>query len=216
MEERREHPGADVVSDLATARYEGEPLPIDEIIATVAFLLTAGVETTERALTSLFRHLALNPGVWDEVLRARRADHAFLLSLSAETLRCFSPVQGLTRAAHVDVAVHGVALRAGDRVLVSLSSANRDPSVFDEPERLNPERWLGNAERQFLAGGRVLPFGAGRHHCAGSRLAATEMVHAIREFCDRVAWLEPVGELPPAEGLLLNSPPSLPLILHPA
>jgi cytochrome P450 len=195
--------------------YDDEPLPIDEIVASVALLLTAGVETTERALTSLFRHLALNPGVWDEV-RARRADRAFLLSLSAETLRCFSPVQGLTRAAHVDVAVHGVRLGAGDRVLVSLSSANRDLRVFDEPERFDPERWLGNAERQFLAGGRVLPFGADRHHCAGSRLAATEMVHAIREFCERVAWLEPVGELPRAEGLLLNSPPSLPVILHPA
>ena len=215
VEQRREQPGADVVSDLATARYDGEPLAIDEIVATVAFLLTAGVETTERALTSLFRHLALNPDTWEQV-RARRADRTFLLSLSAETLRCFSPVQGLTRAAHVDVTVGDVTLRAGDRVLVSLSSANRDPRVFDDPDRFDAERWLANAERQFVAGGRVLPFGAGRHHCAGSRLAATEMVHAIREFCDRVARLEPVGELPRAEGLLLNSPPSLPLILHPA
>jgi pulcherriminic acid synthase len=213
--QRREHPGADVVSDLATARYDGEPLAIDEIVATVAFLLTAGVETTERALTSLFRHLALNPDTWEQV-RARRADRTFLLSLSAETLRCFSPVQGLTRAAHVDVTVGDVALDAGDRVLVSLSSANRDPRVFDDPERFDSERWLDNAERQFVAGGRVLPFGAGRHHCAGSPLAATEMVHAIREFCDRVEWLEPAGDLPVAEGLLLNSPPSLPVILHPA
>ena len=55
VEERRAAPGSDMISDLATAEYDGAPFPTEEIIATVAFLLTAGIETVERALTSLLR-----------------------------------------------------------------------------------------------------------------------------------------------------------------
>jgi pulcherriminic acid synthase len=213
--ERRASPGTDMVSGLAQATYDGEPLPFDEIVATVLFLLVAGVETTERALTSLFRHLALHPELWEEV-RARREDETFLRSLSAEALRCFSPVQGLTRSAHEAVEFHGTRVEPGDRLLLLLGSANRDRRVFEDPESFRADRWMDHAERQFLAGGTILPFGAGRHHCAGSRLAAVEMGHAIREFCARVARIEPVGELPREEGLLLTSPPSLPVVLHPA
>jgi pulcherriminic acid synthase len=213
--ERRQTPGSDIVSDLATATYDGEPFPFDEIVATVAFLITAGGETTERALTSLFRHLALHPDMWREV-RARREDRTFLLSLSAEALRLWGPIQGLTRGTIRPTSFYGQTIDADERLVLMLGAANRDPRAFDAPERFDPERWIDNAERQFVAGGRVLPFGAGRHHCAGSRLAATEMVHAIREFCARVDHLEPVGELPGMEGLLLTSPPSLPVICHPA
>ena len=67
VEERRLRPGSDMISDLATASYDGEPYPTDEIIATVAFLLTAGIETVERALTSLLRHLALDRDEWDQL-----------------------------------------------------------------------------------------------------------------------------------------------------
>ena len=59
--ERRAEPGEDLISDLVTAEYDGEPLSEEEIAATVVFLLTAGVETTERVLTSTFRRLALDP-----------------------------------------------------------------------------------------------------------------------------------------------------------
>ncbi len=213
--ERRQTPGSDIVSDLATASYDGEPFPFDEIVATVAFLITAGGETTERALTSLFRHLALHPDLWREV-RARREDRTFLLSLSAEALRLWGPIQGLTRGTIRPTSFYGQPIDAGETLVLMLGAANRDPRVFDDPDRFDPERWVDNAERQFLAGSRVLPFGAGRHHCAGSRLAATEMVHAIREFCARVDHLEPVGELPGMEGLLLTSPQTLPVICHPA
>ena len=67
VEERRERPGSDMISDLAQASYDGEPYPTEEIIATVAFLLTAGIETVERALTSLLRHLALDREEWDRL-----------------------------------------------------------------------------------------------------------------------------------------------------
>jgi pulcherriminic acid synthase len=215
VEERRRNPGSDLVSELAVAEYDGEPFPFDEIVATVAFLLTAGVETTERVLASLFRHMALEPDQW-EALRARREDPEFLLSLSAEALRYFPPVHGLTRGAATEVEFHGVTVKPGERLVTFLVSANRDEEHFDRPHEFDPDRWIGNAERQFVAGGKILPFGIGRHHCAGSRLAGTEMVHGIRELADRVARIEPDGELPPAEGLMLNSPTRLPVTLRAA
>jgi pulcherriminic acid synthase len=215
VEERRRNPGIDMVSDLAQAEYDGEPFPFEEIVATVAFLLTAGVETTERVLASLFRHMALHPDQWD-ALRERREDRNFLQSLSAEALRYFPPVHGLTRGVATEVTFHGQTIQAGERLMVSLVSANRDEEHFDRSQEFDPDRWLGNAERQFVAGGKILPFGAGRHHCAGSRLAGVEMVHGIRELADRVAVIQPDGELPEAEGFMLNSPMLLPVTLRAA
>lgn len=213
VEQRRRNPGADLVSDLAVARYDGEPFPFEEIVATVTFLLTAGVETTERVLASLFRYMTLQPEVW-AVVRERREDRTFLQSLSAEALRCFPPVSGLTRAAATEARLDGVDVAPGDRLVVFLASANRDEDHFDHSQAFEPERWIDDPQRQFVTGGKILPFGAGRHHCAGSRLAATEMVHAIHVLAERVGWLEADGTLPPAEGLMLTSPPRLPVILH--
>ncbi len=213
VDERRRSPGADMVSDIAQASYDGEPFPFDEIVATVAFLLTAGVETTERVLASLFRYYALDADQW-QALRERRGDPMLMMSVAAEGLRYFPPVQGLTRRAAVEAEFHGIMVKRDERIVVFMGSANRDEEQFEDAQRFDPERWLGNAEQQFVTGGRILPFGSGRHHCAGSRLAATEMVHGIRELAERVAWLEPDGEMPPAEGLMLNSPPRVPVTLH--
>jgi pulcherriminic acid synthase len=212
IEERRRAPGEDMISDLATATYDGEPLPHAEIVATVAFLLTAGVETSERLLTSLLRRAALDPPEWRSI-RDHAEDEPWLTALAAEALRFYPPVQGLTRRAEGEVEFHGQPIGRGERIVVLLASANRDPSVFDEPDRFDPARFGDDAERQFTTAGRVLPFGAGRHHCAGSRLAKVEIVEALAALARRFARLEPAGELPEAEGLMLRSPPALPVVL---
>jgi pulcherriminic acid synthase len=213
VEERRLHPGSDMISDLATASYDGEPYPTSEIIATVAFLLTAGIETVERALTSLLRHLALDRDEWDGLV-ARIEDPEYVLSLSAESLRLYPPVQGTIRRATEPMELHGVTIQPDDKVIVLIASANRDEDRFDDALAFRAGRFLDNPDRQFTNAGDVLPFGAGRHHCAGSRLAGTEMVHSLQQLVRRTAWLEPQGDLPGGDGLLLRSPPSLPVVLH--
>lgn len=215
VEERRANPGSDMISDLATATYDGEPFPTEEIIATVAFLLTAGIETVERALTSLLRHLALDRHEWDEMC-ARIDDPDYLLALSAESLRLYPPVQGTIRRATVETRFHGETIRPDDKVIVLIAAANRDPDRFEAPDEFRPGRFADNPDRQYTNAGDVLPFGAGRHHCAGSRLAGAEMVRSLQQLVRRVAWLEPIEPLPGGEGLLLHSPPSLPVILHAA
>jgi pulcherriminic acid synthase len=214
VEERRARPGSDMISDLATAEYDGEPFPTEEIIATVAFLLTAGIETVERALTSLLRHVALDRDEWDEMC-ARAGDAEYLLALSAESLRVYPPVQGTIRRATGVVDFHGATVQPDHKLIVLIAAANRDPDRFPDPDAFRPGRFFENPDRQYTNAGDVLPFGAGRHHCAGSRLAGTEMVRSLQELVRRVAWIEPIEPLPPGEGLLLHSPATLPVILHP-
>jgi cytochrome P450 len=216
IEERRAHPGTDLISDLVGAEYDGEPLSHEEIAATVVFLLTAGVETTERVLTSTFKHLALDLDEW-EALRERRDDAPALSAFSAEALRLYPPVNGLTRKVVETVELAGTEVPAGDKVLVLIASANRDETRFPDPQRFDRDRFADGPDRQFTSNGDVLPFGAGTHHCTGSRLAQSELVHGFGTFARRVASIEPAAaELPRAEGFILRSPPSLPVVLRPA
>lgn len=211
---RRASPGADLISDLVTAEYDGQPLSEEEIAATVVFLLTAGVETTERVLTSMFRDLALDHAEWD-ALRERRDDPTALAAFAAEALRVHPPVNALTRKANETVELAGHDVAEGEKVVVLLASANRDDEHFADPQRFDRDRFAEKPDRQFTSAGEILPFGAGTHHCTGSRLAQTELVHAFGKLATRVGAIEPaVAELPRAEGFVLRSPPALPVVLR--
>jgi cytochrome P450 len=214
IEQRRRAPGKDLLSDLVTAEYDDAPIPHEEIVSNVIFLLAAGVETTERVLTSVLRHMALEPDQW-AWLKANYRDPDALASFSAEALRLYPPVSAFVRAVLADTELAGQPVRAGDKVVSISASGNCDDSHFADPMRFDPTRFLANSERQFAVGGDILSFGDGMHHCVGSRLAKVEMAHAFSEFLDRVARIEPVGSLPPGEGFIFNSPPTLPVILHP-
>jgi len=214
LEQRREHPGEDLVSDLVTARYDGEPLPDDEIVSIVGQLLPAGVETTERVLTCALRLLAGDPALWEH-LRSSRESDASLASFGAEALRLYPPIQAANRVALTDTSVAGRTISAGDRVVALLAAANRDEQRFDEPERFDPDRFLPNPDRQYTSAGDVLPFGAGMHHCTGSRLAEAEIVAALRALLVRVGRIEPLEPSPDVGGLVLWSPASLRVKLHP-
>jgi len=213
IEERRRAPGEDLVSALVTAEYDGEPLSEEEVAANVVFLLAAGVETTERVLTSVFKRLALDPAEWD-VLRSLRHDRTALVAFAAEALRFYPPVNGIMRQAAAHAEVGGEPVEPGDLLVVLLASANRDESRFPDADRFDRDRFAVRPERQFTAAGEILPFGAGAHHCTGSRLAQAELVEGLAALLDRVARIEPHGELPPAEGFMLHSPPALPVVLR--
>lgn len=215
IEQRRKSPGKDLLSDLVSAEYDGEPIPHEEIVSNVIFLLAAGVETTERVLTSVLRHVALDPAEW-EWLKANYKDPEALASFSAEALRVYPPVSAFVRTALQDAELAGQPVKAGEKVLSISASGNADDRHFADPLRFDHGRFMGHSERQFTVGGDILSFGDGMHHCVGSRLAKVEMAHAFTEFLDRVGRIEPVGSLPPGEGFIFNSPPTLPVILHPA
>ncbi len=215
IEERREHPGEDLVSDLVQASYNGEPLPHDEIVAVVAHLLPAAAETTARALSAGLARLAEHPDEWAD-LRSVREDRNALSSYAAELLRTSPPLQSMTRVVREDRTVGGETVRAGDRMVLIIASANRDPEHFEAPESFDRARFIENPGREFTARASILPFGGGEHHCPGSRLAEAEIVITMRQLLDRVERLEPAGTVPTNGGLFQHAPSAVPVVLHDA
>lgn len=200
---RRADPGDDLLSDLCTATYDGAPLPVSQIRALTGFLLTAGVETAERALSSLLVHLFSHPEQW----AALQDDPSLITPALAESLRIFPPVHGTTRITLTEVELHGVEIAEGARFVPLIASANRDESLFEDPHTFHLDRFADDAERQFTNAGRILPFGAGRHHCTGSQLARIEMLHGVRALTERVTGATFVDGAPPQpQGFLLVSP----------
>ncbi|MDT4906615.1 MAG: hypothetical protein QOH52_4631 [Pseudonocardiales bacterium] len=211
--ERRVNPGDDLISDLVTAQYEGAVLPDDELVAIFAFLVIAGVKTTDRVLSCMVRHLLTDPALWRR-LQDGADDDNLLLSYAAEALRLHPPASGVSRQARADVTVGGVDVRAGDRVLLLMGAANRDPEHFTDPEEFVLDRFIAKPERQFTNAAHTLPFGAGEHFCVGVRLAATELVESLRALLNRADAIESVGPVSPLTGFLHFAPSALPTILR--
>lgn len=215
IEERKKNPGNDLLSDLATAEFDGAPIPHDEIVSNIIFLLAAGVETTERVLTSILRHVTLDQEEW-KWLRANYQDPVKLTAFCAEALRYYPPLTILVREAMQNFSLADTCVKQGDKLIALALSGNFDEKKFTNPMKFDHDRFAGAAgDRQFTAGGDILTFGKGTHHCVGSRLGQLEMMHALTQFLDRVGRIEPAGELPQGAGFFLHSPPSLPVILHP-
>lgn len=212
IEERRRSPGSDLLSDVASIEYEGVRLTHEEAQAFIAFLLTAGVETTDRVLSSLLAYLATAPELWEQL----RAERTLAPSACAEALRLFPPVQALTRRVTQDLSVCGVDLKENQRVLIVLASANRDAAVFDEPDRFQPGRFREAPEREFTGASTILSFGGGEHHCTGAQLARVEMEVALEHLLSRYAGIRQDREMPAAQGFILRSPRAVPVRLEAA
>jgi cytochrome P450 len=171
LEARRRQPGDDIVSDLLRAEVDGEPVPDVHVLGTCALILVAGVDTTWSAIGSALWHLATH----DEDRRRLAADPALLPTAVEELLRAYSPVT-MARIVADDTELAGCQLRAGERVLLSFPSANRDPEAFDRPDDVVIDRQLN----------RHVAFGVGIHRCAGSNLARMELRVAVERWLHRI------------------------------
>lgn len=155
---RREEPLDDAVTFLANARRgDGELWDVDELVSVIGLLIAGGVDTTTSLTGSTLVHLARHPEQ-----RRELAEHPELLAAATdEFLRAFAPSQSMARTATTDVAVGGIELAAGERVLIPWVAANHDPEVFENPTEVRLDR---DASRH-------LSFGIGSHRCAGAHLA---------------------------------------------
>jgi len=183
---RRDAPRDDLVSRLAAATLEGDALTEPELVATCVLLLFAGHETTTNLIGNGTLALLRHP----DALARLRTDPTLVASAVEELLRYESPVQVRVRIARQDVAIGGQRIRGGERVVVLVGAANRDPNRFPDPDRLD----VGRPDNRHLA------FGHGIHFCTGAPLARLEGAIAIetllRRFPDlhlateEVAWRE--------------------------
>jgi len=177
IEEKRARPTEDVISDLvrATLAEEGDPRVMDhsELLSIIQQLMVAGNETTAHTLTAGMYYLARDPD-----LRARLlADPEAIASFVEETLRLLTPTNSMWRVAVKDAEIGGVAIGAGEVLLLRYGSGNRDDAEFPDPERLDLDR---------IDPRRHLAFGAGIHTCIGAQLARKEMVTAFKILLRRL------------------------------
>ncbi|MEM9176049.1 MAG: cytochrome P450 [Myxococcota bacterium] len=198
IEDRRAKPGEDLLSSLANVEVEGEQLTEEEIFSFLRLLFPAGADTTYRGLGSLFYAVLTHRDVWERV----QAEPDCIPAVVQESLRWEGPTAMLPRFAPKDVRWAGVDIPGGSEVIFGITSANRDRTVFDAPDRFDPAR----KEREFLS------FGHGAHFCLGSHLARREMEVSLRVLSERLPDLVfAEGAAPSIEGTVLRGPKTLPV-----
>jgi cytochrome P450 len=177
---RREHPTEDLASAIANARIDGEPLSDIETVSYYLIVATAGHDTTSATISGGLQALVENP---DQLTRLR--DDLDLMPLATEEMiRWTTPVKEFMRTAAEDTEVRGVPIAAGESLLLSYVSANRDEEVFTDPFRFD----VGRDPNKHLA------FGYGVHFCLGAALARMEVSSFFAELVPRLKSIELNGD----------------------
>jgi cytochrome P450 len=192
-DERRVEPDGRLVSALIEANEDGDRLSDVEIVSMIFLLLLAGHDTTANLIGNGVLALLDNP---DELKRLR-ANTDLIDTAVEELLRFTSPVtNGAPRIALQDVELHGQVIPKGSQVVGMIISANRDPSMFEDPERLD----VGRSPNRHLA------FAFGSHYCLGNQLARLEARIALRALIERFDEIELAV---PRDGVRYKPTPSL-------
>ena len=206
IQERRAHPGDDLLSTLCTAEIDGTTMSDEDIKAFVSLLLAAGGETTDKAIAGVFRNLLANP----EQLAAVRADRGLIPAAFAETLRFTPPVHMIMRQPSADVVLSGGTVQAGKTVTCLIAAANRDGDRYAEPDTFNLFRDDLTTDNAFSAAADHLAFALGRHFCVGALLAKSEIEVGVNQLLDALPDLAPAdGVIPDEQGVFTRGPGSL-------
>jgi cytochrome P450 len=201
--DRRQHPGDDLLSGLIAVRDEADRLSEDELSSMVFLLLIAGHETTVNLIGNGSYLLLSHRERWERL----RADPALLPAAIEEFLRYESPVETATfRITTGAMEIGGVTVPAGEIVVVSLLSANRDEKRFPDAAELRLDR----PQNPHMA------FGHGIHYCLGAPLARLEANVAFSKLLARFPGLRLATDEEPdwRPGLLLRGHQALPVLTH--
>jgi cytochrome P450 len=172
VDARRDEPRDDLVTDLVTARLDGEKLDDEEIYSFLRMLLPAGIETTYRSSGNLLFLLLTHP----EQLDAVRADRSLIPQAIEEGLRFEPPVLASWRITKEATSLSGVDIPEGAVVTATLASANHDPDAYDNPDVFDI----------FREPKLHMSFGTGPHLCLGMHLARLETRLALNALFDRL------------------------------
>jgi cytochrome P450 len=178
---KRRRPGDDVMSILlAQVDDDGGQVSVEEFENMFWLFAVAGNETLRNGLPGACIALLEHPRAAAEL----RADPGLMPAAAEEMLRWWTPVMTFRRTATADCELAGQRIRAGDKVVVSFTSANRDEAVFARPDAFDIRRQPNPH----------LVFGHGPHFCLGSHLARTQMRALFGEVLARTSALEFAGE----------------------
>ena len=186
IEDRRAHPGDDLLSALLAVEDEGDVLRLDELISFVVLLYTAGHETTVNLIGNSVNALLKHPdqiALWnsDASIGTRAID---------ELLRFDGPVQQTVRVPIVPVTYQTLngpyVVEPGTVVTTVLGAGNHDPAMFNDPNTLRLDRANSN---------RHLAFAGGIHYCLGASLAKLEAEIAVGSIVSRFPDMQAVGDI---------------------
>jgi cytochrome P450 len=171
LDERRIQRQDDIVSYLLDIEVDGRPLDDDELRQVCGLLFAAGLDTVAGQLGFMFHHLAAHP----EHRRIVTEQPERIPSFVEETLRMYSIVT-TNRIVTRDVEFAGCPMKAGDRVLLAIPAADRDPNEFPDAGVFDMDRPVN----------RHIAFATGPHRCLGSHLARLELQIAVEEWHRRI------------------------------
>lgn len=204
-ERRREprDPSVDPTSSLIAARdNDGNPFPEVLLAGCVRQVLVVGLVAPPILLGSIAVHLSRDIPLQQQL----RQDLSLVPDAVEEFLRLYTPYRGFARSARHEVELHGRRIRPGEAIALVYASANRDETVFPDPNSFQLRR---PNIRQHLA------FGRGPHMCAGVALARAELRISLEELLKQTSHFELCGELR-MSGMPELGPISVPLRLLPA
>ncbi len=200
---RAREPQDDLVSILCHAEIDGERLDDESIVNETLLILIGGDETTRHVISRGMLALLEFP---DQ--RQILIDDPAAIELGVEELlRYVSPILNMSRTVTADVEVAGELLRTGDQVILLYPSANRDESVFDDPQRLDVRRQPNPH----------IAFGFGPHFCLGASLARLELKTMFSRLLDRLPdiRLAEGAELPYRNSNFITGPEAMPVTFTP-
>ena len=171
VEERIDNPGDDFISVLANGEREGV-FTRHQVLVNCSLLLLAGHETTINLLCNGTKAFLENRDQW-ELFQEDPA--GMTVRATEECLRYDPPVKSITRIAAEDVEMRDKVMKTNERIRWFISSANRDPNMFEEPDRFDITRHPN----------RHVAFGSGIHHCLGATLARLEGQEAFKALAER-------------------------------
>ncbi|WP_328439463.1 cytochrome P450 [Streptomyces sp. NBC_00444] len=177
---RRKEPRDDLISGLIEAHDEGDRLTEQEMISTAVLLLNAGHEATVNATVNGWWALFRNPGQ----LAALRADHSLVPTAVEELMRYDTPLQLFERWVLDEIEIDGTTIPRGAEIAMLFGSANHDPEVFRNPDRLD----LTRKDNPHIS------FSAGIHYCIGAPLARIELAASMRALLEKAPTLSLAAE----------------------
>jgi cytochrome P450 len=163
---RRDSLTDDLLSELIRAEDDGDRLTMEELRMLAATILMAGTDTTRNQVAAAMDVFCDHPDQWEML-----AEDPELAPKAVEEVMRYAPVVlNPMRLAAEDIEIEGMIIPAGTLVICNTAAANRDPAVYDDPDRFDIAR-EGAAPMQ--------TFGAGAHYCLGANLARRELVEAL-------------------------------------
>jgi cytochrome P450 len=202
LQKRRADPKPDLMSAIARATVDGELLRNEYLDGSWLLIVFAGNDTTRNTISGSMKLLTEFP----DQRRALMADMSLLPNAVDELIRMVSPVIYMRRTATCDTAIGGQKIAEGEKVIMYFSAANRDPSMFPDPDELDIRR--ANASKN-------IAFGFGPHVCIGKRVAQLQLEEVYRQLLTRLPDIEYAGGIDVAPNNFVHAIRKLPVRFTP-